>query len=195
MSEVLVIGVLGIFSNALIFLLPGLQSPFRLAFANKEFAAIVTVIFVLLTWPTGAREAFTDGANLGLARMVRIIVFVLIFVYLTLKNAPLPSRREPGLLAFGAYVLVCFSSSFYAPSVFETIWKSFEILVLFLFALRTRALIRDGRLDFTNVIAIFVVLFLKKRLKNKTTGRSSGDDVRVLNSYGRPSLRYNLFWF
>ncbi|WP_386685010.1 O-antigen ligase family protein [Loktanella sp. R86503] len=157
MNDALIVGVIGSFLNALVFMLPGLKKYARYAFENKEFSIITAVIFMLLTWPTGVREAFGQGDALGLARIVRVFAFLVIFSYLALKNPPLPSRHETALIGFSGYVLICFISSFYAPSMFETIWKSFELLVLLLFAMRIRRLFQVGLLGIHNVVSIFLV--------------------------------------
>ena len=67
MGEIFIVGIIGFVCNTILFCLPGARAALRHAIANKEFATLITIVFVLLTWPTGARDAFGEGASLGVA--------------------------------------------------------------------------------------------------------------------------------
>ena len=140
MVEIFIIFIMGLIFNGALFMLPGLQNVLQNAIKCREICILITIIFVLLVWPNGTQQVYEQSTELGMARIIRVMVLLIMFLYLLLRNTPLPKSYDLGLLSFAGYVLLCFISSIYAPSFFETIWKSFEILVLWQLALRIRYL-------------------------------------------------------
>lgn len=141
--------------------LASLRHIWRGAAQNKVIFLGFVAIFALLTWPTGVHSTYDVGADLGILRLVRIILFLLLFLMLTASLAitgKFPNHSP--LYLFFAYIIVCFGSAVYSPNPLETIWKSIEILVLFLFALKVQIDISKRRIEPEDILSILVLFLL-----------------------------------
>jgi len=103
---------------------------------NKLFFWGTVLIALMLFMPFGKVDLYSASNDLGVSRIFRLIGFgslsLCILFYLTGNNI---FPKKSLLYVFLGYVVVCFFSASYSPNMIETIWKSFELLVLFFLAL------------------------------------------------------------
>ena len=162
LSQYLVILGVGGCCLFLLFRLTVLQSIWSSCKSHPYIFTAVGLVFITLTWPSGVQTAFDRGDDLGLNRTVRVVVFGGLFLgmaYVVLRQSSLPKRSA--LYLFIGYVFFCTLSAVYSPNPFESIWKSFELLVLALigllvhFQVKKRSMRPQAVLD---LITFFLVL-------------------------------------
>lgn len=103
---------------------------------NRLFFWSTVLIALMLFMPFGNVDLYSANNDLGISRIFRLIGFgslsLYILLYITGHNI---FPKKTLLYVFLAYVVVCFFSATYSPNMIETIWKSFELSVLFFLAL------------------------------------------------------------
>jgi O-antigen ligase len=120
-----------------------LRQWWRAAKSQWRFSLTICAIWVLLLWPGDPGESFAAGAELGVARVARVAIYILLFVSFTLYRLRVPARPSPASFRlYLAYIAVCFISVSYSPSALESAWKSFELLTTLLVA---TVWLRDAR--------------------------------------------------
>lgn len=107
--------------------------------AERYLLAFVIPLFTLFGWPIENLEAFREGEELGWQRIARIAlfgVFVVAFVWRTVRLGHFVVPRALTLRIFAVYAVVCGLSALYSPEPLQTLWKAIELIVLLMFALR-----------------------------------------------------------
>lgn len=105
--------------------------------SQRYLMIFIVPIMILFGWPRDNMEAFRDGDDLGILRVVRMVLFLGFFV-LTLI-AILPKQRlsvpRSGVLAlFALYTLLAALSALYSMEPLQSLWKAFELIVIVMFA-------------------------------------------------------------
>ncbi|SNR36989.1 O-antigen ligase family protein [Lutibacter flavus] len=103
---------------------------------NKQFFWSTVLISLMLFIPYGDVALYDADSDLGASRIFRLFGFGLLLGYTLHYIARYNIFPKKSLLyVFLIYVFICFFSASYSPNWIETVWKSFELLVLFLLAL------------------------------------------------------------
>lgn len=139
---------------------------FNSLISNRLIFFCIASIFLLLFWPADPGAAFKVNESLGVVRLIRIVflvgmAFILIFYLVRYPTYP----RNTVLSLYGGYTLVCLTSALYSPNWVETVWKSFELIVLLQLVLVTRKEILAERFNQLQLIQgcsylVFAAVFL-----------------------------------
>ena len=136
----LVVFFLGILSLALVTTFQPIRSYFKDLLTQKYFLSFTIPLLILLGWPMDTIESFRVGNALGWLRIARIILFLGIFFHLlaevVIKRNRILFPRSPVLVLFLVYTMYAAVSVLYSVDPLQSLWKSFEILVVLLFVNR-----------------------------------------------------------
>ena len=126
---------------------------------KRWFSLPVLLLFALLFWPVDPGQAYGGDVGLGLQRLVRIVILGGLFVVLLprfIKHFPLTKRSV--LNWYFLYVVTCFVSAMYAPDWREALWKSIELLVVFMIAAVVRIDVRRRTLTLDDILSVYLLL-------------------------------------
>jgi O-antigen ligase len=112
-------------------------SPIDLAWNAFKQRRVVILFFLplwlLIGWPMPGRESYNIGTDLGWIRVTRIVLFLLVggyLVYFYLRQRRVLIPVKLGFTPYFLFVLICILSSSYSLDSFQTLWKSYELLIL-----------------------------------------------------------------
>ncbi len=128
---------------------------------NRLYSVCLLGIFCALFWPADPGASFAEGVAIDSTRIVRIITFcgiVLVLSFYMVKRRILP--RKTIVYLYACYAAVCLSSILYSPYWQESLWKSFELIVLLLLALVTRKEMMTGRISYVQILQGFSFIML-----------------------------------
>ncbi len=106
---------------------------FRSFFGNRYFLYFILPILFLFGYPLSQGFTYVEGASLGWHRVARVVLFLGAGLVFGAALVRMGRFRLPPFAAykiFFLYILIAFLSFIYSPDKDQTIWKSYELLVL-----------------------------------------------------------------
>lgn len=139
--------------------LPTLRHGTRVIKAAPRFSWPVLILFALLFWPNDPGQAYSGEVQLGMQRLFRLAIISGLFLFLLPRFIKAAIWFKPSILNwYLLYIVACLGSVTYAPDWQESLWKSIELIVVFMFAVVTRADMRRGLLQVEDVVALYTLL-------------------------------------
>ncbi|MGC3982219.1 MAG: O-antigen ligase family protein [Steroidobacteraceae bacterium] len=131
------------------------------SFSRNSFATIgILGVFFLLFWPGSSTEVHKQGDSLDLIRILRVVFFLTLSAWCTFYLYRFRAwPRDTRLHWYVLYIAVCAFSVFYSPNRLETLWKTFELVGLVLFAVVLRNKISKQQLGTGFLMEMFSYLF------------------------------------
>lgn len=159
LSAILIILGIGSLLLAPLLFLPTLRRGVWAIKNIPRFSWPVLILFALLFWPNDPGQAYAGDVQLGMQRLFRVAIMSGLFLFLLRRFMKAAIWFKPSILNFYLlYVVACFGSVAYAPDWQESLWKSIELVVVFMFAVVVRADLRRGLFQVDDVVALYTLL-------------------------------------
>ncbi len=165
MSDVLIFAV-GFGSLLLMTQIEPVRGWWRDLCSEPYMLTFVLPLFILFGWPREEFLVFYEGQELDWLRISRIIFFVFYAVFLMHSlGRRFFMPRTKVFFFYLIYIALCFLSAFYSPEPWQTLWKSFELFVVFLLGIQLyqnseNPLLRGSRLANAMMYLVFGICLM-----------------------------------